>query len=171
MSTFFKSATIRHRSKILLRFAWLATVIATLLTFSVPMHAQYGGGGTMGTGGTGGTTSTGSSTPSYGHGKAIGIGVGAGAVAAGALYFATHRSTSVIGCVRAADDGLHLTDDKTNKSFTVSPGNTDVKPGERLQLKGKISKDKSGAETFRAKKLVKDMGTCNAQADASLGRP
>src|SRR5215471_2746756 len=111
MSTFFKSANIRHRSKILLRFTRVPLVIATLLLAFVPVHAQYGGG-TGGTMGTGGTTSTGSPTPSYGHGKAIGIGVGAAAAGAGAVYLATHRGTSVTGCLQAADDGLHLTDDK-----------------------------------------------------------
>ncbi len=51
--------------------------LAVILLLAATAYAQYGGGGgtTGGTMGTSGTTGA-STTPSYGHGKAIGIGVG-----------------------------------------------------------------------------------------------
>jgi hypothetical protein len=137
-----------------------------VLFLSVPLFAQYGGGGTPPSGGTMGT-GTGSSTPRYGHGKAIGIGVGAGAAGAVGLYLLMHRGSSVTGCVQTADDGLHLTDDKTKHTFSVSPSGTALVPGQHVQLRGKITKDKAGAESFEAKKLVKNLGACNAQSSAA----
>lgn len=145
----------------------LSVVIPVALLLSVPLFAQYGGGG--GTGGTGGTgtgtgTATGSSTPSYGHGKAIGIGVGAGAAGAVGVYLLVRRGSSVTGCVETADDGMHLTDDKTKRTFSVMPSGTTLVPGQHVQLRGKIKKDKAGTESFQAKKLVKNLGACNANA-------
>jgi len=164
MSHFSKSADIPHTPRTLRRFIRLAIGIATILVFYVPLHAQYGGGGTMGTGGTGGTTGTGSSTPSYGHGKAIGIGVGAGAAGAAGLYLLMHRGSSVTGCVQPADDGLRLVDDKRKRSFSVMPSGAALVPGQHVQLRGKIIKQQDGAEIFEAKKVVKNLGTCEAQS-------
>src|SRR5215471_7487933 len=94
----------RYRS---LRGQRMRLGFALLLTASA--YAQYGGGTT------GGTATPG--TPGYGHGKAIGIGVGAPAVGERAIYFMTHRASKVTGWVEAANDGLHLTDDKTKKTL------------------------------------------------------
>jgi hypothetical protein len=144
--------------------------VAALVFLSSAAFAQYGGGG----GTTGTTTGTpgapGSTTPSYGHGKAIGIGVGAAAVGAGAIYLITHRGNKISGCVETADDGLHLTDDKTKRTLALVPGSADVKPGERVELKGKIKKNPSG-DSFLVKSVAKDLGSCNARADGALGHP
>jgi hypothetical protein len=159
MFRFSKSADIPHTPRTLRRFRRLAMGIATILVFYVPLHAQYGGGGTMGTGG---TTGTGSSTPSYGHGKAIGIGVGAGAAGAAGLYLLMHRGSSVTGCVQPADDGLRLVDDKSKRSFSVMPRGAALVPGQHVQLRGKIIKQQDGAEIFEARKLIKNLGRCGA---------
>ena len=139
---------------------------AALVFFSSAAFAQYGGGGTTGT-----TTGTPGSTPSYGRGKAIGIGVGAAAVGAGAIYLITHRGNKISGCVETADDGLHLTDDKTKRTLALVPGSADVKPGERVELKGKIKKNPSGDQSFLVKRVAKDLGSCNARADGAFGHP
>jgi hypothetical protein len=172
MFRFSKSADIPDTPTTLRRFRRLAMGIATILVFYVPLHAQYGGGGTMGTGGTsgtGGTTGTGSSTPSYGHGKAIGIGVGAGAAGAAGLYVLMHRGSSVTGCVQPANDGLRLVDDKSKRSFSVMPGGAALVPGQHVHLRGKIIKQQDGAEIFEAKKLLKNLGTCGAQSADTQG--
>lgn len=112
-------------------------------------------------------TYTPSSGKSYGNGKAIGIGVGAAVAGAGAIYLLTHRSSKVTGCVQTADDGLHLTDDKTNRTLALVLGKTDVKAGERVELKGKIKKNAAGEQNFLVKAVDKDLGSCSASASAA----
>jgi hypothetical protein len=148
-------------------FSRAAVGLSIALLCSIPALAQYGGGGgSKGGGGSAGTgsTSTGYGSPGYGNGKAIGIGVGAGVAGVAALYFAMHHGNSVTGCLQPGGDSLRVTDDKTGRTFSVMPGSTDVQPGERVQLKGKISKNKEGADVFQAKKLVKDLGACSAKS-------
>jgi hypothetical protein len=142
--------------------------MAVVLLVTATAYAQYGGGGTMG-GTTGGSTSSGTyapGTPGYGNGKAIGIGIGAAAVGAGAIYFMTHRASKVTGCVETADDGLHLTDDKSKRTLTIVPGAANVKSGERVELKGKIKKNSAGDQSFLVKTVARDFGQCRTQANA-----
>jgi hypothetical protein len=123
--------------------------------------AQYPGGGTGGTGGTCGGTSTPSGD--YGNsGKAIGIGVGA-AAGAGLLFLAMHKS-SVTGCVQPAEDGLRFVDEKKNTSYALVTGDVLLKAGQRVQLRGSKA---SGVQTFTAKKLVKDLGSCDTTTPAA----
>jgi hypothetical protein len=140
---------------------------AAILVVSTAAYAQYGGsGGTV----MGAPASSGMYAPGsqgYGNGKAIGIGVGAAAAGAGAIYFMTHRSSKITGCVETADDGLHVTDEKTNRNLAVVPGNSDVKVGERLELKGKIKKNAVGEQNFLVKAVAKDLGSCPARASAA----
>ncbi len=145
--------------------------LAVTLLLAATVYAQYGGGGgTGGTTGAPGTAGT-SSTPSYGHGKAIGIGVGAAAAGVGTVYLLTHRASKVTGCVETADDGLHLTDDKTKKTLALVPGRADIKPGERVELKGKIRKNAAGDQSFLVKSVGKDFGECHTQTGASALSP
>jgi hypothetical protein len=144
--------------------------LAAILLLAASAYAQYGGGGTTGTMGTPGSTGT-SSTPSYGHGKAIGIGVGAAAAGVGAVYLMTHRGSKISGCVETADDGLHLTDDKTKRTLALVPGSADIKPGERVELKGKIKKNAAGDQSFLVKTVAKDLGDCHAQASGAAASP
>jgi hypothetical protein len=123
------------------------------LLLSSPAFAQYGGG-----------TGGGSSTPSYGSGKAVAAGVGAAAVGAGVLYLTLHHRGSLTGCVQGSDDTWSLVDDKKHQTYTLLPGSGDLKSGQRLKLKGKKSKDANGAQTFRVSKVAKDLGDCNMQS-------
>jgi hypothetical protein len=133
--------------------------ISLALVLAGPAFAQYGGGGVgMGTGGTG-TGSTGYGSPSYGSGKAIGIGVGVAAAGAGVLYLALHHAGSVTGCVQSGNDGLTIVDDK-KKSYRIMPGGADLVPGERVELRGKKSQADATGQSFQAKKLVKNLGSC-----------
>jgi hypothetical protein len=127
----------------------------------------YPGGGGTGGGGTGGGTYT--PTGSYGS-AAKGAGIGAGAAAGvGALFLALHYHGRMTGCVQPGDDGLRLLDEKNNKSYALVPGDVYVKPGQRVLLKGKTSKNDAGAQTFTAKKLIKDLGSCGASPTPSAG--
>lgn len=157
------------------RFSTITNLVRIVVGISVALvatshaAAQYGGPG--GTGGTG----TSSSGGGYGSstGKAVGIGVGA-AAGAGLLIYALHHHAGMTGCVQPAEDGLRIVDEKNNVSYALVPGDVSVKAGQRVQLQGKKSKTDVGAQTFAAKKLVKDLGSCgNAAAGAqerSTGR-
>lgn len=151
-----KSGIMRQALRIALGIC-LTTVLASSAL------AQYGGGTGMGTG-TPGTPGYVAPKSGYGSGKAIGIGVGAAAAGAGVLFLALHHHGAVTGCVRQTEDGLRLVDEKKNKSYTLEAGSVDVKPGDRVELKGKKSSGNSGAEMFEPTKVVKSLGSCGAEA-------
>jgi hypothetical protein len=127
-------------------------ILLTLL-LSVPAFAQYPGGG-------------GSATPTYGSGKAIAVGAAA-AAGAGVLYLTLHHRGSLTGCVQSGDDGLSLVDDKKHQTYSLLPGSTDLKSGERVELRGKRSKDGKGIQTFQVSKVVKTLGACSTQSAVS----
>jgi hypothetical protein len=134
----------------------LALGFSLLLLAAGQAAAQYGGGGGTGGGGT-------YTAPSGGYSSAKGAGIGAGAAAgAGALFLALHYHGRMTGCVQPADDGLRLLDEKNNKSYALVPGDVYVTPGQRVLLKGSKSKSAAGTQTFTAKKLIKDLGSCSA---------
>ena len=155
----------RFLSKNLVR---LALVFSLALFAASQASAQYGGGGGTGGGGTGGGTYT---APPGGYSSAAkGAGIGAGAGAGvGALFLYMHYHGRVTGCVQPSDDGMRLLDEKNKKSYAFVPGDVYVKPGQRVLLKGKTSKSDGGTQTFTAKKLIKDLGSCGASPSASSG--
>ena len=158
------SSQKRHlMSKNLLRLA-LASSLA--LFAAGQAAAQYPSGGGTGGGGTGGGTYT---PPAGGYSSAAkGAGIGAGAAAGvGALFLVMHYHGRVTGCVQPADDGMRLLDEKNKKTYALVPGDVYLKPGERVLLKGKTSKGDGGTQTFTAKKLIKDLGSCGASQAAN----
>jgi hypothetical protein len=164
-----QKAIVTKTSRTLAR---LAIRLDVILLLAATAYAQYGGGGgtTGGTTGTSGTTGA-STTPGYGHGKAIGIGVGAAAAGVAAVYLMTHRPSKITGCVQMADDGLHLTDEKSKRTLALLPGPANINPGERVELKGKIRKDPAGDQSFLVKSVAKDFGACRAQASTGAAIP
>jgi len=164
------SSTTRHSvSKGFLR---LVLSLPLILLAAAQASAQYSGGGGGMTGGTGTPGSPGYVAPGggYGSGKAIGIGLGAAAGGAGVLFLALHHHGVVSGCVQPADDGLRLVDEKNKKSYVLATNALILKPGQHVELKGQKSKNESGVQTFEAKKLVKDLGSC-ASASAAQTQP
>ena len=162
-----QEATVADR-----RLTRQAIRLAAIFLLSTAAFAQYGGGG-MG-GATGSPASSGTyapGTPGYGHGKAIGIGVGAAAVGVGAIYLMTHRASKVTGCTEMADDGLRLTEDKSKRTLTLLPGPTNIKAGERVELKGKVRKNATGDQSFLVKRVAKDFGECHTRASAGAAIP
>jgi len=140
----------------------LALGLCLTAALSASAFAQYGGGGGMGTG-TPGTPGYVAPKSGYSSGKAIGIGVGAAAAGAGVLFLALHHHGAVTGCVRQTDDGLSLVDEKKNKSYSLEGSSVALKPGDRVELKGKKSSGSTGNEMFEANKVVKNLGSCSAE--------
>jgi hypothetical protein len=154
---------------------WLVrfTGIATLsLAVCGAASAQYGGGGTPGTGGTGAGGGGGYKPPAggYSSGKAIGIGVGAAAGAAvGIALLVRHhhhsaektQQTYVTGCTQSILDGINLTDEKDNQTYSIVSNSKSLKAGERITLKGVlVTTDSPGNPTFQMHSVIKNYGTC-----------
>jgi hypothetical protein len=134
----------------------LTTVL--LLGLANLAFAQYPGGG-----GGGGSSGTGSYTPrTYSaKGKIIG-GVVAGAAAGGGLlYWKLHNRSKLQGCVSGAGDKLVSDKDNQTYNLTNKEGGT-LKPGERVELRGKKTKNDSGEQVFKVSKYSKDLGSCKA---------
>jgi len=140
----------------------LRIAIALFLALLAGKHAraqQYPPGSM---GGAGGSTAGGPYTaPSGGYGSAgKAAGIGAGAAAGGGVLFLALRHHPVTGCVEVGEDGLRFVDEKKNTSYALIKGDVYLKAGERVELVGQKSKSDSGAQTFTAKKLVKNLGAC-----------
>ena len=159
-------------SRWIVRFVGTSTIC---LAMCATASAQYGGGG--GTGGSGGTGGTGGSTgyvaPSggYGSGKAIGIGVGAAAGAAVAIVLLvrhhrhaennTQTQAYVTGCTQSNQNGISLTSEKDNQTYSIVSNDNSLKSGERVTLKGSVvSSDGSANPSFQVTSMVKNFGTC-----------
>ena len=129
----------------------LGGLAALILLALVPATAvaQYPGGGTGG-----------GSYPSYGSKAAvIGAVAGGGAAAAGLLYWKLHNRAKVQGCL--AGNGDKLVSEKNNHTYNLTnKQNETLKPGERVELVGKMAKDSSGEPLFEVRKLSKDLGQC-----------
>jgi len=164
----FATSSSSTRHSVTKGFLRLALSLSLVLLAAAQASAQYGGG--MGTG-TPGTPGYVAPSSGYGSGKAIGIGVGAAAGGAGVLFLALHHRGVVSGCVQPVDDGLRLVDEKNKKSYVLATNALILKPGQHVELKGQKSKNESGAQTFEAKKLVKDVGSCDASASVAQTQP
>jgi hypothetical protein len=165
-------------SRLIVRFTGIATLS---LAVCAAASAQYGGGG--GTGGSGGTGGTGGYTAppgGYSSGKAVGIGVGAAAGAAVGIallvrhhhHAANKTQTYLTGCTQSLQDGIRLTNEKDNQSYSILSGNNSLKAGERLMLKGVVvASEGTGNPTFQLHSLVKDFGTCGSASASNWVPP
>jgi hypothetical protein len=167
-------------SRWIVRFAGISTICLAVCAVA---SAQYGGGG--GTGGSGGTGGTGGMggyvAPSggYGSGKAIGIGVGAaaGAAVAVVLLVRHHRHAEnntqtqayVTGCTQSVQNGISLTSEKDNQTYSILSDENSLKAGERVTLKGSVvPSDGSANPSFQVTRMVKDFGTCGQTSASNL---
>jgi hypothetical protein len=154
----------------IVRFTGIATLC---LAVCAAASAQYGGGG--GTGGSGGTGGYTAPPGGYSSGKAIGIGVGAAAGAAVGIallvrhhhHAADKTQTYVTGCTQSVQDGISLTNEKDNQTYSIMSSSNSIKAGERMTLKGVVvATDGSENPKFQIQGLIKDYGACG-QASAS----
>ena len=139
-------------------------IFALAATTASTASAQYGGG-TGGSGGGGGTPTYTPPKGGYGSGTAAGVGAGA-AAGVGAIFLAVHYHGRVTGCVQNGDDGLRFIDDKKGVSYSLDARAVFLKPGQHVELKGSKAMQSGGTPSFKAKKLIKDLGSCGAESVA-----
>jgi len=115
--------------------------------------AQYPGGGTA---------------PSYGNKGAVIGGVAAGAaVGAGLIYWKTRSHAKLQGCV--AGDGDKLVSEKDKQTYSLTnKQNQSLKPGARVELVGKKTRNAAGEPIFEVHKMSKDLGQCTVGESAQL---
>lgn len=139
----------------------LRKVLRTIITVSLIAgisslaSAQYGGGGGM----PGSPTYT--PHGSYSNKGAIIGGIAGGAALIGGLvYWKMHRRAKLQGCLTGNGDKLVADKDKQTYDLTNKQSET-LKPGEHVELLGKMAKD---GPSFEVHKMNKDLGTCTATA-------
>ena len=73
-----------------------------------------------------------------------------------------HKKILITGCVTAAENGMTLTDEEDNRSYTLSGETADLKPGDRMKLQGKKLKQKRSGKTpvWETSMVVADFGVC-----------
>jgi hypothetical protein len=106
---------------------------------------------------------TGSIGPSTGEivGIAVGI-VAAGAAIGVGIYFAVKHSHSMTGCALSTTDGMTLTTESDKQTYALIGDVAGIKPGNRIRVSGKKSKEKSGSTSqFLVEKVSKDFGRCD----------
>jgi len=143
----------------MLRYVLRASIAtALILGFSSLAAAQYPGGG----GGGGGMPGSPGYTPhgTYSSkGPAIAAAAGGAAALGGFLYWRHHTHAKLEGCL--AGDGDKLVSDKDNQTYSLTNKQTEtLKPGERVEVVGKKSKNEAGEPTFEVRKMSKDLGSC-----------
>lgn len=94
--------------------------------------------------------------------EVVGAIVGAAAVIGLVVYLVLPKQKTIEGCVESADGMSRLTNEKDHQRYVLTGDSFAFRSGQRMRLKGKKSKDKSGALQFRAKKVVKDEGACGS---------
>jgi hypothetical protein len=143
-------------------------ILSLSLAVCATASAQYGGG----SGGSTGTGSAGSGGYGSSSGKAIGIGVAAAAGAAVGIALLVHHhhhaaarsEASVIGCTQSGPNGIDLKNEKDDQTYMLLSRGTSLELGERVELKGVVTKESSGSPAFRVQSLVKNYGACGSSA-------
>ena len=96
--------------------------------------------------------------------------VAVAAVAGGVIVFViyhNHQSQSIRGCAESGPNGLELQNEGDQKTFQLLGITAQVKPGDRVRVKGKrkkAAKGSSGNPAFLVDSLTKDYGACTAPA-------
>jgi hypothetical protein len=88
--------------------------------------------------------------------------IGAAAVITLVVYFSVPKQKTIEGCVESANGVSVLTNEKDHRIYALVSNTVAVTPGQRLKLKGKKRKDKSGDWRFEVKKLIKAAGPCGS---------
>jgi hypothetical protein len=99
--------------------------------------------------------------------KIVGITVGlagVGAVIGIGVYAAAHRNHRLTGCALAGTGGLELWSPGEQQTYALIGELSAVKPGERVRVSGKKSKQNQGTKRqFLVEKLEKDFGACGVE--------
>ena len=98
------------------------------------------------------------------HEIVAGIVAVAAAVAVVVVIVAVHYSKkrTITGCVVPATNGMSITDEKDRELYALSGNTTDIKPGDRIKVRGKKLKSKTADKTpvWEAKEVTRDFGLC-----------
>ena len=98
----------------------------------------------------------------------IGIVAVVGAITVGVIFAIHHRNMEFVsGCAASGPDGLALQNEGDQKTFLLLGKTADVKPGDRVRVKGKRVKATKGSNsnpTFQVEKLANDYGACKVAA-------
>jgi hypothetical protein len=72
------------------------------------------------------------------------------------------KKRTITGCVNSEENMMRVTDEKDNRSYSLSGNATGIKPGDRITLEGKKVKPKGADKTlvWEAKRVTKDFGAC-----------
>ena len=140
-------------SKYVLRMMLAIALVFGVSTLAV---AQYGGMPGMGTPRMPGSPTY---TPhTYSSRGPIVAGVMGAAAGGGLLYWKMHNRARLQGCVGGDEDTL--VNEKDNRTYKLTSNQETLKPGRRVELKGKKIKNDSGEFGFEVHKITKDLGTC-----------
>jgi len=128
---------------------YLSAVLIIALSFVLCMPAEaQGSSGTIGGVGTGTIV-----------GVIVGVVAGVAVVAIVALHYSKKRT--ITGCVKPAENGMIVNDEKDKLVYTLSGDMAGVKPGERMTLQGKKIKPNAGNPLgWEITKIRTDYGVC-----------
>ena len=103
------------------------------------------------------------------NGTIAGVLVGGIAAVVIVTYVVVHESTKkrkITGCVIPGENGMSLTDEKDKRSYVLSGNMADIKPGDRMSLKGKKIKPKDAGKpvVWETRTISKDFGACQPSA-------
>lgn len=147
-------------------------ILTLCLFLCAAASAQYGGGMPGSPGSTNGTGSSGYGSSS---GKAIGIGVGAAAGAAVGIALlvrhhhraAARAEASLTGCTQSVLNRISLKNEVDSQTYMLLSNGKSLQPGERVELRGVVTKERPDVQAFRVKSVVKDYGSCGSTSAAS----
>jgi hypothetical protein len=127
-------------------------IIALSFVLRMPAEAQF-------------CCNTAGSKPFISGGTIVGVVIGTAAVVAVVVVVVVHYSKkrAITGCVVSGQSGMTLTDEKDKQIYTLSGDMTDIKPGDRMKLKGKKVKPKAPDKTrvWEARQVSKNYGACS----------
>jgi len=92
-------------------------------------------------------------------GVIVGVVAGVAVVAIVAIHYSKKRT--ITGCVKPAQNGMIVNDEKDKLVYTLSGDTAGVKPGERMTLQGKKIKPNAGNPlAWEIAKIRTDYGVC-----------
>jgi len=87
-------------------------------------------------------------------------------------HAADKTQTYVTGCTQSIQDGISLTNEKDNQTYSIMSGSNSLKVGERMTLKGVVvATDGSGNPKIQIQSLIKDYGTCGPTSASNRMSP
>jgi hypothetical protein len=126
---------------------WGVLILTLGLALCVPAEAQtsFGPIGGVGTGTI--------------VGVIVGVAAGVVVIAIVAIHYSKKRT--ITGCVRPAQNGMTVNDEKDKLVYALSGDTAGVKPGQRMTLQGKKIKPKAGNPlAWDVRKIRTDYGVC-----------